>query len=171
MALLLMRHTRPKVAEGVCYGRLDLDVSETFAMDAVRALDAVKAPARLVTSPLNRCRKLAERAAERFGLPPAIDPRLIEMDFGSWEGVPWSDLPRHELDAWAGDFLHARPHGGESVAMLRHRVTDALQELAGQEGPTLAICHAGVLKVAAAEMGLPDAWRLSVPFGEVLRYG
>ncbi|HBF90413.1 MAG TPA: phosphoglycerate mutase, partial [Hyphomonas atlantica] len=50
-------------------------------------------------------------------------------DFGRWEMQPWGDLPRHELDAWANDFLDARPHGGESVAELTARTRAAISDL------------------------------------------
>ena len=57
-----------------------------------------------------------------------FDERLREFDFGTWEGVRWDAIPRAELDAWAADFFHARPHGGESVHMLRERVETAIAD-------------------------------------------
>lgn len=87
----------------------------------------------------------------------------MEMDFGRWEGVPWDRIPRAELDAWAADFDHARPHGGESVAIFAARVEAALSAL--RDGtPTLIVTHGGVMKVAAGrlrERGL-------VPYGGIL---
>ena len=87
---------------------------------------------RLVSSPLERCRRLAERIGAARGLVPVVDERLREFDFGTWEGVPWESIPRAELDAWAADFLHARPHGGESVQMLHERVAARHRGLSAQ---------------------------------------
>lgn len=175
MALILMRHTRPDVADGICYGATDLAPGPGFAAEAAAALAALPRPARIVTSPLTRCARLADLAARRFGLTPVVEPRLREMDFGAWEGRAWSDLPRTELDAWAADFFDARPHGGETVRELQARVLAALADLgaaaAAGAGPTLAVTHAGVLKVAASAAGHPDAWRLSVPFGTFVTHG
>ncbi|MEM7768809.1 MAG: alpha-ribazole phosphatase family protein, partial [Pseudomonadota bacterium] len=128
MALILVRHTTPAVALGICYGQTDLDVRESFPEEAQAVSDALPKFDRIVTSPLQRCRKLADAMAKASGFPVEQDPRLIEMDFGSWEGTPWSDIPRAELDAWAADFLNARPHGGESVAVLRARTMEALSD-------------------------------------------
>ena len=93
------------------------------------------------------------------------DKRLIEMDFGRWEGCLWSEIPRSELDEWANDFLHARPHGGESVAILRIRTREALQDVDISRGPALVVTHAGVIKAALSKGDTADAFDTSVPFG------
>lgn len=43
---------------------------------------------RVVSSPLSRCRKLAQYIATAAELPLHFDERLAEMDFGAWEGRP-----------------------------------------------------------------------------------
>ncbi|MHA3915535.1 alpha-ribazole phosphatase family protein [Halovulum sp. GXIMD14793] len=169
--LILMRHTTPDIAEGICYGRTDLALAASFEAEADAALASLStAPRRIVSSPLQRCAKLAERTALKFNVDLSIDPALIEMDFGAWEGQAWSDLPRPELDEWAADFLDARPHGGESVRQMRERAQPVLDTLRVETG-VLAVTHAGILKVAAHLQDLPDAWRHSVPFGGTLAYG
>lgn len=168
--LILMRHTTPAVAPGTCYGRTDLELANSFEAEAKAALAALPPPRRIVTSPLQRCRRLAEAAASAFGVAVEVEDALIEMDFGAWEGRPWEALPRAELDAWAADFLDARPHGGECVRQMRDRVAPVLAALAADDA-VLAVTHAGILKVAAHLQDLPDAWRHSVPFGGTLAYG
>ncbi|MEL7454686.1 MAG: histidine phosphatase family protein, partial [Pseudomonadota bacterium] len=126
MGLILLRHTTPDVAPGTCYGRTDLDVAVQFHAEAAEAAAALPKFQRIVTSPLIRCRKLAAFIAEMTGLDICEEPRVQEMNFGDWEGCLWSDIPRPQLDAWAADFLNARPHGGESVAIFRVRVGEAL---------------------------------------------
>ncbi|QHQ33968.1 histidine phosphatase family protein [Algicella marina] len=168
MVLILMRHTRPENGEGRCYGRTDLPLPP----DAAAQMDAALAtlthpPQALATSPARRCRLLADRAARRFGLIPQVLPDLREMNFGTWENRRWSEVPRAELDQWAADFLHARPHGGESVAQMQARVLPALAALQGA-GTTLVVTHAGVAKIAAAAMGHTDPWTHSLPYGETL---
>jgi len=166
MALILLRHTRPAVADGVCYGVTDLDLAGDFA-DAAAGIDAaLPAIDRILTSPLSRCRRLAAHLAERRGLAAAVDPRLAEMDFGGWEGLPWSGLPRDEIDAWAADFDHARPHGGESVATLAARVSAALAEPRG--GRMLWVTHSGVIRAACAILGLREGWDTRLGFGHWL---
>ena len=167
--LILVRHTRPLVSDDVCYGATDLDLAPTFEDEATRVIAALPPAERLVTSPLRRCRRLAERIGAARSLAPAVDERLREMDFGRWEGVPWHAIPRAELDAWTADFLHARPHGGESVHMLYERTRSAIADYRRTGLSHLVVTHAGVIKAVRAEDGHPDAWRSRVDFGGRVR--
>lgn len=166
MGLTLLRHTRLNVAEGVCYGQLDLDVADSFEKDAEAALSALPcAPDTIISSPLERCQALAKMIAEEAQAPMQSDARLIEMDFGRWEGVAWEDIPRHELDAWAADFAHARPHGGESVAMLKARVDACIEDWKARLGSILIVTHAGVIRAALAPSLEQDGYNTRIPFG------
>jgi len=163
MALIFVRHTTPLVAAGTCYGRTDLALGPHFETEAdavAEALVRFDASGPILTSPLMRCCRLAARLG-----PFETRPAFIEMDFGAWEGQPWAAIPRAELDAWAADFLDARPHGGETVADLRDRVSEGM---AGLEAGTIIVTHAGVIKAAAALRGHPDGWDIKPDFGEVL---
>ena len=165
MHLILVRHTRPLVSGSVCYGVTDLELASTFDDEAARIVDALPPAQRLVTSPLRRCRRLAERIGAAQSLAPVIDARLRELDFGAWEGLPWDAIPRPELDAWAANFLHARPHGGESVHMLYERTRAAVADYRRSGLSHIAVTHAGVIKAVRAESGHPDAWKSNVDFG------
>ena len=169
MSVILVRHTRPAVPAGVCYGATDLDLASTFDDEAAAILAELPRAERLVSSPLRRCRRLAERIGAARGIAPVFDERLREFDFGAWEGVPWDDIPRSELDAWAADFLHARPHGGESVRMLRDRVGSAIADYRRSGASHVVVTHAGVIKAALARAGHPDGWKAVVGFGASIR--
>lgn len=159
-----MRHFAPAGGEGLCYGRMDLAPGPGLAPKA----HAARLPpfARVVTSPLRRCRRLATLLAARARVPLAVDAGWAEIDFGAWEGRRWETLPRAEIDAWADDLLHARPHGGESVAMLLARIRSALAR-AGRGGPTLVVTHAGPIRAAlVASGGGAAAWERRIGFGE-----
>lgn len=166
MAVSLMRHLQPAVAEGVCYGITDLDLAEGHEAALEAVLARLPALDGIATSPLRRCRILAEAIAARRGLAERLDLRLIEMDFGAWEGLPWDDIPRTELDAWAADFMHARPHGGESVAQLQARTLAALSEYRAAPGHHLLVTHAGVIKAALATGPRAEDWPPGLAFGE-----
>ena len=165
MRLILIRHTRVAAAGNLCYGVTDLEVASGFEREAARVEAALPAVERLVTSPLRRCRRLAERIGAARGLVPEVDERLREMDFGRWEGLPWEAVPRAELDAWAADFLDARPHGGDRVRMVSERVRSALADYRRDGVRRAAVTHAGVIKAARAEAGQADAWADSVDYG------
>lgn len=166
MSLILLRHTRPVGAAGLCYGRTDLLPDDSFDAEVARLAESLPPFERIVTSPLTRCRWLAEALGARRAVAPEADDRLVEMDFGRWEGLSWDAVPRAELDAWAADFLQARPHGGESVADLGARATAALREAAASRRPTLVVAHAGVIKAALVAAGDPKGWHVETGFAQ-----
>lgn len=169
MGVTLIRHTRLKTADGICYGRTDLDVADTFNQEADAVLRLAPIAKIIVSSPLTRCQKLASALANARGLNIQTDMRLREMDFGAWEGRRWSDLPRAELDAWAEDFLHARAHGGECIAMLRARTLEAIAEYRASDDTYLVVTHAGVIKAALSDGDKADNFSAHVDFGGVVK--
>lgn len=148
MTLWLVRHAKPLLANGICYGRLNVAADDATTAQCAGAL-ATKLPGgtRMVSSPLQRCEQLAHVL---YGLRPDLayktDYRLQEMDFGLWEGRAWQDIARSELEAWTGDFAnYTVGRHGESVSRFMARVAAAFDEL--QTGPdTLWITHAGVIR-------------------------
>ncbi len=138
----LVRHL-PVAAKGLCYGRLDLPAEDDDAAAVLAALRGF--PARhLVCSPARRCRSLAAAVGAALALPVRRDPRLQELDFGAWEGLPWNDVPRASLDEWAANPWGFAPPGGESGAALVARVR-AFR--AGLPRRTVIVAHGGPLKV------------------------
>ncbi|MEH3087392.1 MAG: histidine phosphatase family protein [Xylophilus ampelinus] len=148
--LWLVRHARPLVEAGLCYGRLDVAADPGHTREtAARLADALPPGAALRTSPRRRCRDLADAlAALRPDLrPAAVDARLAEMDFGDWEGRRWDAIGPAALDAWTADFARHRPGGGESVADFMARVAEAFDAPA-PGADRVWIAHAGVARAA-----------------------
>jgi broad specificity phosphatase PhoE len=104
---------------------------------------------RFVASPLGRTRETMEIMRLRLGLDAAgyaVDPRLMELTFGDWEGFTWSEVKARDPDgarARDADKWTFRPPRGESYADLTLRVRGWLDELAV---PTLAVAHGGVAR-------------------------
>ncbi|PTW51971.1 alpha-ribazole phosphatase [Rhodovulum kholense] len=167
MGVILLRHTRPDVAEGTCYGRTDYPPAESFSEEAAEVLAALPPVHRVLSSPLLRCTRLADHIGAARGLPVEIDPRLIEIDFGAWEGTPWAEVPRDGLDHWAAHFYDSRPHGGESVGMFYARVVPFLDEMHGA-GTVLAVTHAGLMRAALHHAGREGAWQMKFPYGSFI---
>ena len=170
MALILLRHTRPEGAEGLCYGRTDLKLAECFQPQAARLAGELPPFARVLSSPLSRCLHLARTLSAARDVALDIDERLIEMDFGRWEGQRWDVIARAELDAWAADLETANPHGGERVADLAARSRAALIEAARGPVPALVVTHAGVIKAALAQSRGMAGWQAELHFGQWLRF-
>jgi len=141
--LHLIRHPRPVVAPGICYGRLDLVPENALTVaEALRAELPAALP--LWSSPLRRCRELAELLHAQ----PSFDERLAEMDFGAWEGRAWDAIPRREIDAWAADVAAYAPPGGESPLAVQQRALDFVAGLAVPEA--VIVTHAGVIRTLLA---------------------
>lgn len=156
MRLHLIRHPKPSIEPGICYGQLDI-LAKIETADVARL--HVKLPPGLPvwSSPLLRCRQLAEQ----FHPQPIIDARLAEINFGDWEGRPWDDIPRHELDTWAADVAGYAPPGGESPRALQLRALDFVASLTVPEA--VIVTHAGVIRTLLAHwLELADGEWLSV---------
>jgi alpha-ribazole phosphatase len=144
----LIRHPRPLVAAGICYGRSDLRLAEDATECAARLRNQLPADLPLFTSPLRRCLALAQS----LHASPVIDERLIEMNFGAWEMRAWDDIPRREVDAWSAAPFDYVPPGGEPVAAVRARVRSFLEARRAEASKDIVVVtHAGVMKLIAAE--------------------
>ncbi len=152
MTLWVVRHARPLVAEGTCYGRLDVPADVQDTGRAAGALAAVlPGEVRVFYSPLQRCEQLAQALC---GLRPDLalncmpDARLAEMDFGAHEGQAWASISQPDMQAWTDDFAHHRFGGGESVSMFMERVGAAWDDY--RQNPVVGDCvwisHAGVAR-------------------------
>lgn len=137
------RHPKPHGVAGRCVGHTDVVVDRRKAK---RLAHRVRQAARLhglpkvvYTSPLQRCRTVG-RILRTWGWRHHIDARLAEMDFGAWDGKPWLDISRDQIDVWVADFVGYQPDGGESLGQVLERA-QAWQ--ATGPGPVVVIGHAG----------------------------
>ena len=99
-----------------------------------------------------------------------LDPRLAELDFGAWDGLPWASVPRDGLDAWAADPAGFRMPDGERYLDLETRVAAALADL---REPTLWFTHAGVIRALHHLVGgveRDEALRIAVPYATPVRF-
>lgn len=161
-SLFLVRHGETDWnVEGRLQGQRDIPINATGRAQARRngeALSAILADAGRdpgdfdwVASPLSRARETMEILRAAMGLDPAayrVDPRLVEISFGAWEG---STLPEIKLRDAAGhaarkaDKWEFVPPGGESYRMLSERTAPWLSGLAAD---TVCVAHGGITRVA-----------------------
>jgi alpha-ribazole phosphatase len=141
--LWLWRHPRATGAAGRCIGRTDLRVDPRRSKRLAHRIRAVARrhglPRLVFTSPLARGHAVGARLA-RWGWKHVVDDRLLELDFGSWDGRAWSTIAEADITAWSANLLHHRPGAGEPLANLLGRV----QAFCGEAPPhALVITHAG----------------------------
>lgn len=104
-----------------------------------------------VASPLSRTRETMERVRRAMGLDPLAyrtDERLVELNFGDWEGHTLGEIEEiwpDRLDArhrgkW--DFIPPGPDA-ESYEILSWRVGSWLRSVTR---PTVCVSHGGVMR-------------------------
>ena len=173
-----MRHARPLIEPGICYGQLDMPADAAHTLEVAQALAlALPKGLRVAHSPLQRCAQLVQVLQ---GLRPDLasiqaDARLMEMHFGDWEGRAWNAIGNAAVQAWTDDFADYRVGGnGESVALFLRRVEAAWVEaqqagLAKNRAGVLWITHAGVIRAVdllARGIRQPDQardWPVAAP--------
>ncbi|MHB1374122.1 MAG: alpha-ribazole phosphatase family protein [Thauera sp.] len=177
MQLHLIRHPRPAVEPGICYGQTDVGLAECPAAAAERLRDLLPESFSLHASPLARARLLAEALGT-----PRLDDRLKEIHFGEWEGRSFADIGS-AIDDWATDPLGFRAPGGESPREMAARVLQWLEDI--RKGPrpaartgeptvgaglpaenVVVVAHGGPLRAIAGHLlGMPPERWLGLDFG------
>ena len=129
--------------------------------------------ARWISSPLRRAVETARLLA---GTDAAIEPRLIEMDWGEWEGRTLAELRTDlgaEMAANEARGLDFTPTGGESPRQVQARLRPWLADVAAHGEATVAVTHKGVIRAILAlaanwdMMGKPPVkldWRAAHAF-------
>jgi alpha-ribazole phosphatase len=172
MELYLIRHTSPEVEKGICYGQTDLALAQSFPEEAAKLkLLLPSSFTKIYSSPLLRCRQFASHLDSSGTV--VTDPRLMELNFGAWEGKKWDDIPAKELDPWMKDFVHVAAPEGENFEMLYNRTEQFYKDLLKREAKRVAVvCHAGVIRAFLTiilEMPLRNAFKIPVSYGSVTK--
>ncbi len=146
MECYLIRHTRPEVSAGICYGATDLSLGSTYPQDlkGLRDFFSDVSIDRVYSSPLTRCQHLAQ---DLFPLASTELAELAEFDFGEWEGQTWDNISRRELTYWSDDLVNYVVPGGESLRVFHQRVIRAWLHINDETIDSVAVvCHAGTIR-------------------------
>lgn len=153
MQVLLIRHPKPEITTGICYGSSDIAAKPLALSSAFAWLDHyLPENAQIISSPLSRCAELAAQLCLRGQRTLKLDARLAERCCGAWELQPWSRIARHEIDAWAHDFMDYAAPRAETVRKLQTRVLAAWesQQAHTQSHTRVLLTHAGPIQVLLA---------------------
>lgn len=106
-------------------------------------------------SPLLRARQTAELLGLKGVL---LEPALIEMNWGDWEGQILKPLRKKLGDSMRDNEargLDFRPPGGESPRQVQSRLRPWLHEVAASERDSAAVVHKGIIRCIYA---LASGW-------------
>ena len=133
-------------------------------------IDRLDAANAFVASPLQRTRETMELARDAMGFAPdryRLDPALMELTFGAWEGLTWPEVRARDpkgvqmrhADKW--DFA---PPQGESYAMLARRVSRWLETVTAD---AFVVSHGGVARALMTLLaGVPGAVSADLPIAQ-----
>lgn len=149
MKIFAIRHTKVAVEPSICYGQSDVAVADSFQYEkqqVARQVDALKFD-RVYSSPLSRCKLLAESVFEKC--PITFDPRLKELAFGDWELKTWDEIySEPQGKVWMDNYQILPTLNGESYPEMEKRIADFLSELDYCKAENIAIVtHAGVIRI------------------------
>lgn len=181
--LILLRHGQSESnAAGLLVGRSDppltgLGIRQAEAAGRYLAAERSRGTSRALTimsSPLLRARSTAEIVAEICEVSEVVvDERLIELDYGEFDGLRMAEVSASDWQAWRAD-VSWRPPSGESLFEIQERVGLWCEEIQERdaEGDVLAVSHVSPIKAAASwalGTGPEISWRLSLGVATITR--
>ncbi|MDQ3947175.1 MAG: histidine phosphatase family protein [Actinomycetota bacterium] len=171
--IVFARHGEtPPNRDGLILGRADPGLTDEGRRQAARLADLLgkEEPVAVMTSPLLRARETAEVIAAACGLEAETDERLVEIDWGTWEGRPVAGITSAETERLRADAGTAPE--GESLTALGRRVEEFCGRALERDGLVVAVTHVSPIKAAVAwTLGAPDAaaFRMFVALASVTR--
>jgi phosphoserine phosphatase len=167
MRLLLARHGETAWnAEGRYQGQEDIALSPVGLSQAHALGERLREMqiARAVASPLSRARQTAELALGMRDLPLTLDPGLMEIAHGTWEGLLASEIRERDpelLRAWREAPHEVLMPEGESLQHVLDRAWPALERACdglGDGDTLLVVAHDAVNRVLLCRiLGIPLA--------------
>jgi probable phosphoglycerate mutase len=136
-------------AQGTQCGKILRDLLARDGRDAAD-LDYVSSPLQRACATMELVRPALALLADGY----RIEPRLVEIAFGDWEGFTIAQLhnrdpqriAQREHDKW-----HFLPPGGESYEMVAGRMRDWYESLTRD---TVAVAHGGTARGLMAVLGI-----------------
>ncbi|HEV7526980.1 MAG TPA: histidine phosphatase family protein [Acidimicrobiia bacterium] len=176
--IAFVRHGQTELNRGGrLQGRLDAPLSDLGARQAAAlGRGFASAPVtRVYSSPLQRARDTAAAIAAAHELSVEVDARLIELDYGDWDGRLLADVPPEAWVAWRHDVDFAPP-GGERLSDVAARVNEFVREVFAAHGDELvvAVSHVSPIKAAVCAVLQVDeraTWQMQLDVASVTNIG
>ncbi len=152
MDIYLIRHTQTAHSLGTCYGQTDVGLAESYEEEMAsihNKLPEFEDDCRVFSSPLTRCLQLAHTFSDEV----ITDERLLELNFGTWEGLQFDAIEADVLQHWTDNMVTAKPPSGENFEELYLRAGAFWKELIANDAKQVLIfTHAGVIRALLAHV-------------------
>ncbi|MCR5300104.1 MAG: histidine phosphatase family protein [Erysipelotrichaceae bacterium] len=150
--IYLLRHAETDAGKGLCIGRRETRLSEKGKKRTAALAGWLKENlpdvTAVYTSPLQRAETTAGIIAQAYGLTPAYDEDLPEIDTGVWDGLSFAEIKEQypeEYEKRGADPWHYRIENGETFEEVARRVNDAVLRIAAGEKTALIVTHKGAI--------------------------
>ena len=167
--LILVRHAESEM-QGCYVGRLDPPLSARGHAQAAALARrmAGQSLAAVYSSPLKRTLTTAQMIATPHGLEVNAIAKLVELDFGDWDGLTYqkiAEIAPQPFNRWLADPAQVRPPSGETLLEMSRRVMEAINGIiAAHPGETVVVVtHGGPARVIVCHaLGIPlsEQWRI-----------
>ncbi len=173
--VFLIRHAE---AEGNIYRRAQGQYDGAVSAKGLRQIDALAERFRdekldaLYASDLRRTLATAGAITKYHALPLQPEPRLREINLGSWEDVPFGDLLYRdpvEMGHFNDDPAAWRVSGAETFPALTERIRGVVTELAARHDGQTIVCvsHGMAIRSLLADIaGVPSGEIHRIPHGD-----
>lgn len=147
--IYLLRHGQTNYNhEGRMQGQLESVLTPLGEAQVQAMADVLKAHLenpndwRILASPLARTRQSAAIVGASLGLPVEIEPALVEVGVGRWEGQLYADLRISHPEAFARPDWYFQAPGGERFDDLTGRIDPWFTGLPPEpERRLIVVCH------------------------------
>ena len=131
-------------------GQTDIPLNEKGIEQAHKAASEIPSDiAEIYSSDLIRCKQTTDILNKNLRLPVTYDARLRERDFGSFSGKHWRDIDQNGILKAIDKRLEYdyRPQGGESIADVKKRVFECIDDMRKKRGSILVVTSAGIIRL------------------------
>lgn len=182
--IYLVRHGQTEFnAAGRWQGQVDSPLTQLGLSQASRVAETLHrlvntSEVAIFSSPLGRAQHTAKIIAEKLGKPDGIilDPQLMEVGMGSWDGLTDVDIEYQWPNARAGLDRHEwffHSPNGETYEVMSTRVNRALKIIREHSAPIKIIVSHGVtgriLRGLHSNTPRDESLRLDVPQDAIFR--
>lgn len=131
-AFYFIRHGESEIQDRLTGRSPGVNLSEKGRRDAEIAAAQITSMGinRVVCSPVDRTKQTAEILASKLGLDYSTLDEIMEVDFGSWTNLTWTELNKdkrwHRFNSFRSG---TRIPGGESMIEVQSRMVAAIEKL------------------------------------------
>lgn len=153
MDIYLLRHGKSQQNEkNTYYGSIDCSLNEEGIFQAYKVKENLKSIAfdYIYVSPAKRTKETLDIINPLRDLKVQEDKRLMEVDFGDFEGKSYNELLRlypTECEIWKDNWKEFAPPNGESYIQLYKRISSFMDDLLEKKyDKVLIVSHSGAMR-------------------------